>query len=100
MSLPISSDASLYPPPVRRTVYILTDVRGWFLSDLEPDQEPVFTPDPIEALRNGMAWLTREVGESKHRLMQAVCPLALATVELELRHGGWAAISSVASPLA
>lgn len=99
MSSPTSSDASLYPSPVRRTVYVLTDVRGWFLADLEPDQEPVFTPDPIQALRNGMAWLTREVGEERHRLMAAVCPLALAAVVLELRPDGWAAISSVANPL-
>lgn len=101
MSSPTSSNASLYPPPVRRTVYVVTDTRGWFLSEAEPGQHPTFTPDPIEALRNAMAWLTREVGEARLRLLNGMklgAHLHLSTVELELRSGGWAAVSSIVSP--
>ena len=93
--------ASAFPPPIRRTVYVLTDDRGWVLYQLD-GSSPTFTPDPVLAVRNGLAWLGREVAEHRRALMRKQPPqllLGIATVELVQRASGWEAVSMVGGGL-
>lgn len=97
MSSPASTAATTSPPSPRRTVYALTDDRGWVLYQLEGSR-PTFSPDPILALRNGFAWLGQEVAQAKrHTVQQQLKGLALgiAAIELVQRAGGWEAVSMV-----
>ena len=101
MSSPTFPGASTFPPLIRRTVYALTDDRGWVLYQLEGSR-PTFSPDPVLALRNGFAWLSREVAEHRRALMRKQPPqllLGITTVELVQRADGWEAVSMVGGGL-
>jgi len=97
MSLPISSVATDSRP--RRTVYALTDKRGWFLLELNRGFNE-YTPDIGSVLRHSMAWLTIEVARQKQKEIRAnhKLDLGIARVDLVLGHDGWEASSTAGVP--
>lgn len=87
-----------YQPRPHRIVWVLTDERGWFVNEVGPFGGTAGTPDPVDALLVGMAWLSREVAEHRRRIFHAThkgLALGLARVELTQQPGGgWVATST------
>jgi hypothetical protein len=82
-------------PLIRRTVFVLTDRRGWPIYGLD-DGEAYAAPDPTLAAQAGFAWLDQDVALERLRSLLSLYPrwvLGLATVELVLGAGGWVAAS-------
>lgn len=97
MSSPTSNAATDSRP--RRTVYALTDKRGWYLLELNRDFNE-YTPHIDSVLQHGMAWLTIEVAQHKRKeiLASRKLDLGIARVDLVLGHGGWEPTSTQGVP--
>jgi hypothetical protein len=97
----VEMSASACIPPVKRTVYVLTDSHGWCLYQLDGNL-PAFSPDPTLAVRNGYAWLVHEEAQKRritliHQLDGAA--IGITAVELVRGGAGWQAISMAGVPL-
>lgn len=95
MSSPTSTAATTNRPPIVRTVYVLTDSRGWPIYRLAADG-PRAKPDPTLAVTTGYSWLDQDVALARLKALLNLHPgwvLGLATVDLVLRSGGWVAAS-------
>lgn len=82
---------------LRRTIWALTDSHGWFVHGIGPFGALRCSPDPVEALQAGMAWLTWEVAQDRRRIAMQThrgLALGLGRAELERASGGWSAIST------
>jgi len=87
-------------PPYIRTIYVLTNSHGWCLYHLE-GSFPLFSPDPIQALRNRYTWLVQDEAWKRCRDLTAQLSgitLGVTTVELVQNINGWQAVSMAGVP--
>jgi hypothetical protein len=92
---PTSAAATDFPPPIVRTVFVLTDQRGWPVTDV-CEVGWASAPDPMVAVKAGCAWLDQDVALARLKAAMAAHQeliLGLAAVELVLTASGWVAAS-------